>query len=282
MFQIFSRLTNNIAIKKIAVPAILVGVCASYILLAGGCDVRNAQVTREEDESHFIRGKEDLSKRNYDEALNAFLKVTEKRRDAAESHLNAGLIYLNNLNDPIAAIYHFRKFLELKPSADYADMVRQHIDTAQKRFAATLPGNPRDVNLANLNFEEAIRKAKAENLELKQQLANANAKLATLEKQQQVAVPPAPTRVVTPTHSSNNSSTAQTSGLIANNNASSNAIAVRPDTPKSYTVSAGDTLSSISRKVYGNSNRWREIYNANKDTMANPQALKVGQTLRIP
>jgi len=51
-------------------------------------------------------------------ALEAFLKVIEKRGDdAPESHLEAGLIYLNHIKDPIAAIYHFRKYIEIKPNS---------------------------------------------------------------------------------------------------------------------------------------------------------------------
>ncbi|MBR4597204.1 MAG: LysM peptidoglycan-binding domain-containing protein, partial [Opitutales bacterium] len=49
-----------------------------------------------------------------------------------------------------------------------------------------------------------------------------------------------------------------------------------------YTVQVGDTLSSISRKVYGNSNKWREIFNANREKLSTPQSLKPGQTLIIP
>ena len=54
-------------------------------------------------------------------------------------------------------------------------------------------------------------------------------------------------------------------------------------TPGSYTVQGGDTLSSIATKVYGDSKLWKRIYDANKDAIgADPGALKVGQSLRIP
>ena len=107
----FSRRGSDLR-RTIALSA-LVALAASYVLFAGGCDRNNAQVVREEDESHFVRGKEELKKGNFMEALAAFTKVTEKRRDAPESHLDLGLIYLNNIKDPIEAIHHFRKYLEL-------------------------------------------------------------------------------------------------------------------------------------------------------------------------
>ena len=52
--------------------------------------------------------------------------------------------------------------------------------------------------------------------------------------------------------------------------------------PSTYTVVAGDTLTRISEKVYGGPDRWMDIYQANRDTLTGPNALRVGQVLRIP
>ncbi len=49
-----------------------------------------------------------------------------------------------------------------------------------------------------------------------------------------------------------------------------------------YTVVAGDSLSKISKKVYGDANKYQAIFEANKDQLADPDKIKVGQTLRIP
>jgi nucleoid-associated protein YgaU len=60
---------------------------------------------------------------------------------------------------------------------------------------------------------------------------------------------------------------------------------VAPDpssVPRSYTVQSGDSLSAISRKVYGTPTRWIDIYQANRDRMTSENALRVGQELRIP
>lgn len=51
---------------------------------------------------------------------------------------------------------------------------------------------------------------------------------------------------------------------------------------RTYTVQSGDTLGSISRKVYGTSARYMEIYNANRDVLSSPNSVTVGQELRIP
>ncbi|MDM7921449.1 MAG: LysM peptidoglycan-binding domain-containing protein, partial [Pyrinomonadaceae bacterium] len=51
---------------------------------------------------------------------------------------------------------------------------------------------------------------------------------------------------------------------------------------RTYVVQPGDTLGVISRKVYGTSSRYMEIYNANRDQLSSPNNVTVGQTLTIP
>lgn len=57
------------------------------------------------------------------------------------------------------------------------------------------------------------------------------------------------------------------------------------DTPvsgRTYVVQPGDTLGKISRRFYGTSRRYMDIYNANRDVLSSPSQIEVGQTLRIP
>ena len=49
-----------------------------------------------------------------------------------------------------------------------------------------------------------------------------------------------------------------------------------------YLVRTGDTLRSIAAEVYGDERRWDDIYRANRATIGDPDALKVGSTLVIP
>ncbi len=53
-------------------------------------------------------------------------------------------------------------------------------------------------------------------------------------------------------------------------------------TPTSYVVVKNDSLFSIAKKVLGDSSRWREIYEANKDIFSNPDRIYPGQELIIP
>ncbi|MCX5736924.1 MAG: LysM peptidoglycan-binding domain-containing protein [Proteobacteria bacterium] len=58
--------------------------------------------------------------------------------------------------------------------------------------------------------------------------------------------------------------------------------APKPAEARTYTVAAGDNLSKIAKHLYGDANRWNEIFEANKDTIGNPDRIKVGQVLRLP
>jgi nucleoid-associated protein YgaU len=49
-----------------------------------------------------------------------------------------------------------------------------------------------------------------------------------------------------------------------------------------YTVVAGDTLSAISKKFYGDAKQYQKIFNANRDILTDPDHIKPGQSLKIP
>jgi nucleoid-associated protein YgaU len=49
-----------------------------------------------------------------------------------------------------------------------------------------------------------------------------------------------------------------------------------------HTVVAGDTLSAISKKFYGDANKYNKIFEANKPMLSHPDKIYPGQVLRIP
>ncbi|QNT41385.1 MULTISPECIES: peptidoglycan-binding protein LysM [Pseudomonas] len=48
------------------------------------------------------------------------------------------------------------------------------------------------------------------------------------------------------------------------------------------TVEKGDTLSAIAKKVYGDSNKYQKIFEANQPMLKHPDKIYPGQVLRIP
>ena len=73
--------------------------------------------------------------------------------------------------------------------------------------------------------------------------------------------------------------------------ASSTAPAPRPAAPaapaagpaaRTYTVKAGDSLSKIAQREYGDAAQWKKIYEANRDVIKNPDLIHPGQTFKLP
>lgn len=250
-------------LRKIALSllAALAGLC--MIACSPGGD---AGVTQETDEKHFQRGMRLLREGREDEALNSFLKVIDKRSDAAESHLEAGILYQKHIGDPVTAIYHYRRFVELRPESPEAQRVDGLIQSAQKDFAKTLSGQPFRNDIDRLDLLEIVETARAENTELKKQVADLKKRLNRYES----------TQVSTPTAvvSSRQPAAAQVPVSTTSQTAAS--------AGRTYAVSEGDTLSRISIKVYGTPGRWMDIYDANRDSLPNPNALRIGQELKIP
>lgn len=55
-----------------------------------------------------------------------------------------------------------------------------------------------------------------------------------------------------------------------------------PAASEFHTVQKGDTLSAISKRVYGSANLYNRIFEANRPMLTHPDKIYPGQVLRIP
>ena len=71
---------------------------------------------------------------------------------------------------------------------------------------------------------------------------------------------------------------------FSNVRSGSSSTAPKPAAPveQIYTVVVGDSLSKISKKLYGDGNQWKRIFDANRDQIKNPDLIHPGQKLKIP
>ncbi len=147
--------------------------CAMLFIVAACDRVDSLPFTAEVDEPGYRRGKELIRQGRNQEALSEFQKVIEKRglHNAPEAHLELGLLYQSHIRDPISAIYHFRKYRELKPNTQQAELVRARIDAAMREFASTLPGKPLDNPLTPADNFEVVQRLQRENEQLNAALA---------------------------------------------------------------------------------------------------------------
>ena len=51
---------------------------------------------------------------------------------------------------------------------------------------------------------------------------------------------------------------------------------------RTYTVKSGDTLSAIAKQFYNDASKYMKIFEANKNTLSNPDNIAPGQVLTIP
>ena len=54
------------------------------------------------------------------------------------------------------------------------------------------------------------------------------------------------------------------------------------DATQWHEVEAGESLSKIAVKYYGDASLYTKIFEANKDVLKDPNMIRVGQKLRIP
>ena len=62
----------------------------------------------------------------------------------------------------------------------------------------------------------------------------------------------------------------------------SSSTAPKPAGASTYTVVKGDSLSKIAKKLYGDAQQWKKIYEANKERIKNPDLIQPGWVLTIP
>jgi len=165
----------NTLLRLTALYALL----GALLLGLAGCDGGSTTFTPEESEPGFERGRMLVRQGRNPEALASFLKVIAKRGDdAPESHLEAALIYRQHIKDQLAAIYHFRKYIELQPNSRQAELVRNQIQAATREFARTLPAHPLEDQSVRLSYQDQLDRLQRENEQLKSEIAALRAGIA--------------------------------------------------------------------------------------------------------
>jgi tetratricopeptide (TPR) repeat protein len=285
-------------------PRSLIFGAASLLALAAGvgCGGDANSLASEMDDSSYRDGQQMERQGRWDEALADYLKVIDRRGDSApESNLDAGLIYLNHIKDPIFAIYHFRKYLELEPNSKQAVYVRGLIDAAKREFARVLPGQPLESQTENLGVEEQVERLQRENDELKVEIAALRAGTPVPVTHSSAIDVPAITPPQPPPEDtaaeaspislapSDQPEKGQPSGISDAPQEEPPAVA-KPGRPaaspaggRHHVVAKGDTLFNLAMKYYGNRSKWRDIFAANRELLTSENApLKIGMDLKIP
>ncbi len=226
------------------------------IIVLSSCSPAGS-IIEETNDPAFERGRSYLKVGREVDALDEFLSVTRRVTQAPKSHLESGrlLLSLPERKDPVAAIYHFRRFLLLEPDARESSLVEQLIVTAEREIIRKLPGEPYDNYLESLDLKE-------ENERLRREIADLQARLGS-SPVQRVLTEPATT------------DSKKVGEAKAGPMPSARVL-------ESYVVKTGDSLYAISKKIYGDASYIEAIYAANRDRLKSKNSLKVGQSLVLP
>jgi nucleoid-associated protein YgaU len=214
-----------------------------------------------------------------DGAIQLYTMALDQNPTLARLHLDLGFLLHDAKKEYVGAIYHYQRYLELRPDTEKREMIEDRVRLAKQRLAATILKSDRwSEDRAKLEEEsvalrQKVKNLSAENEELKRQVHDQVRRVEDLQKKLSVAVVPPPgrgpdgTRGVgsTPVRGSPMAVVTNTVGRV-----------------KSYQVAKGDTLQRIAAQVYGDGERWREIYKANVERIKDPNHLVSGQVLTIP
>lgn len=220
-----------------------------------GCGRSAASLDKLEERDPFLkRAQARKSAQDMAGAIELYNKALERKPHLARAHLELGLLY-DEQEDYIRAIYHYTRYLELRPQTEKQKLIEDLVRHARISFAATLPDQPSGAI-------QEISILKQEIQSLREQLTRTGAVLRTAA----TAGDPQAAKGVT--------------------KAAMAAPVPKPEPAQpqvqSYTVQSGDTLSSIATKLYRDSNKWKLIYDANRATLSSPESARVGQVLIIP
>jgi len=139
-----------------------------------GCSPSGETGLDGEKDPNYLAGRSLRTALNYTAAIEAFEKALETNPRSAAAHLELGLIYYQNVGTNWArAIYHFEKYLALRPKANNADLIRQDIDNCKLALAKEVPYTP-----GNELVRREVERLARENVDLRQQLEDLKAQLA--------------------------------------------------------------------------------------------------------
>ena len=212
----------------------------------GGCD----RLFEQKGEGALDMAREKEKEGDYQAAIQWYEASLDGTSKTADSHYSMALILDDKLENPVAALDHFRRYLELAPHGAHAADAKSFAGQDEFKLANIL-------SKGNFMPQQDAARLKNQNFELQQQLTDARKQIADMRAMLKVSPGKGghfPEPVQKPI----------------------------PSGARTYLVEPGDTFRSISRKFFKTPNHWQDIQDANFNTLGGTVTLRVGMTLVIP
>ena len=220
------------------------GVAFAMLGLAcvAGC-TRVASDSRDARDRHLRRAFAAKDSQDIDGAIGWCEKALARNPDLALAHRELALMLDNYRQDYVGALYHYQRYLQLRPDAENRAAVEELIRYCRLSFAAQVTETPEEIRRGLQERDERIQQLELE--------------LASLR-----GAAPSPAKpAVAATKPGTEASAPQ--GQV-------------------HVVQGGENLATISERYYGTRARWKTIFDANRDRLNDANNLRVGTTLTIP
>jgi len=215
---------------------------------------------------------------NVDGALQIYAEVLDRNPKMAVAHMDMAIIFHDSRKDYLRAIYHYERYLELRPDAEKKRIIEDRIRLAGLSYAARVAQDGSAVAEVG-KLSNAMSELKKENDALRNNVRQLN-----LQLQQSKSVPAdtvVTTQKVRTTLPIQDDAPAGMPNAALMAGKPKTTIAGRP-VVRSYIVKRGDSLRSIAVEHYRDINKAGDILKANRDKLGSPAQLKIGQVLALP
>ena len=180
---------------------------------------------------------------DYSGAVLLYESAFDGTAKTADVHYKLALLYDGKLKEPVSALHHMERYLELAPTGAHAKEAKAYKKGAEAKLLTQWSGG------SPITQQDAVR-LKNENELLREQLA-----IIRAQKPQPGA-------------------TFNGKGDLAKKPI--------PPGSRTHTVEPNETLASIAQKYYKNKARWKDIQDANFNALEGAVKIKPGMTLIIP
>jgi tetratricopeptide (TPR) repeat protein len=285
------------------------------MLLSWGCGQVGQQDLRERNNRIVARAYEELEAGNHKDAATLFRKALDNYPMLARPHLDLAIILHERRGDYIRAIYHYQRYLELRPESEKAAMIRQQIVFAREALARELGGggvsrdawvsdvvtvapvaSPADQERVQVlqervqeelsHLREALARVEAERDGLLLLVADQErVAVSDRSRMQEFATQMRALEVQVKVLEGERDALLASRHAVAASDGSAAAVShvlQTVDGVRTYSVRPNDSLGSIAQRIYGDATRWRVIYDANREVLRAPDDVRIGQVLVIP
>ncbi len=137
MVQAMKRQKRQYRLDSMRLRGLLVLMSAGLLLSITGCGRAGYLDEKERGNRVLAKAYEMVDLGEYKAAALLFRQVLDTSPTMARPHLDLALVLHDREKDYLRAVYHYQRYLELRPGTEKDDMIRARIQQAERAFVAS-------------------------------------------------------------------------------------------------------------------------------------------------